>query len=198
MKGSTSDGDSITVGDIVQYFYCPRKVYFLKTLGVPVVVRHKMEYGKEVHELEERRMLERKQVYGFDKDEVEEVLQGLQIEAPELGLRGKVDVALKLRTGEFIPVDTKYTDIVEVQLQYRKQLHAYAVLLDYWFKTRVKRGVLYFSQQHELRVVEISEEDKEALKRSTDQIRRIIASETVPRKVSPEKCQYCEVRKYCV
>jgi len=198
MKGSTFDGDSITVGDIVQFFYCPRKVYFLKTLGVPVVVRRKMEYGKEVHELEERRMLERKQIYGFDRDEVEEVLQGLQIEAPEIGLRGKVDVALRLRSGEFVPVDTKFTDVVEVQLQYRKQLHAYALLLDYWFKTRVKRGVLYFAQQREVRTIEISEEDKEALKRSIDQIKKIISSEVTPRRVSPEKCQYCEVKKYCV
>jgi len=198
MRGSTYDGDSITVGDIVQYFYCPRKVYFLKTLGVPVVVRHKMEYGKEVHELEERRMLERKQIYGFERDKIEEVLQGLQIEAPEIGLRGKVDVALRLRTGEFIPVDTKFTDVVDVQLQYRKQLHAYALLLDYRFGTRVKQGVLYFSQQHESRVVEISEEDKMALRRSIDQIKRIIASETTPRRVAPEKCQYCEVKKYCV
>jgi CRISPR-associated protein Cas4 len=163
-----------------------------------VVVRHKMEYGKEVHELEERRMLERKQIYGFDREEVGEVLQGLQIEAPEIGLRGKVDVALRLRTGEFIPVDTKYTDVVEVQLQYRKQLHAYALLLDHKFGTRVTRGVLYFSQQHESRVVEIAEEDKEALRRIIDQIKRIIASEVIPRKVSPEKCQYCETKKYCV
>jgi CRISPR/Cas system-associated exonuclease Cas4 (RecB family) len=32
-----------------------------------------------------------------------------------------------------------------------------------------------------LRVIEITEEDKEALKRSIDQIKRIVASETLPR-----------------
>jgi len=198
MRGSTSDGDSITVSDIAQYFYCPRKVYFLKTLGVPVVARAKMEYGKEVHERERRRMLERKRIYGFDREEVEEVLQGLQIEDPEVGLRGKLDVVLKLRTGEFIPVDTKYTDEVVVQRQYRKQLHAYALLLDYKFKTRVVRGIIYFSKQREVRVIEITEEDKAALRRDIERIKRLIDSEAMPRAVSRDKCKYCEVEKYCV
>lgn len=198
MRGSTSDGDSITVSDIVQYFYCPRKIYFLKTLGVPVVVRAKMEYGKEVHERERRRMLERTQIYGFERSEVEEVLQGLQIEDLEIGLRGKVDVVLKLRTGEFIPVDTKYTDEVWVQKQYRKQLHAYALLLDHRFKTNVVTGVIYFSKQKETRTIKITEEDKRALRRNIEYIKRIIASEVMPRGVSQEKCEYCEVKKYCV
>ena len=39
-----------------------------------------------------------------------EVLQGLQIEAPSIGLRGMVDVALRLKSGEMVPVDTKFTD----------------------------------------------------------------------------------------
>nr|MDO8134015.1 CRISPR-associated protein Cas4 [Candidatus Njordarchaeum guaymaensis] len=198
MKGSTSDGDSITVFDIVQYYYCPRKVYFLRVLGVPVVVRRKMEYGREVHDRERRRMTERNRIYGFRKDLVEEVLQRLRIEAPEIGLNGQVDVALKLKTGEFLPVDTKYTDEVEVQRQYRKQLHAYALLLDHRFNTNVTRGIVYFAKQHRLRLVKISGEDKKSLLREINIIRETMSSEVIPQKVSHEKCGYCEVKKYCV
>lgn len=198
VKSASSADDSITVSDIVQFFYCPRKVYFLKTLGVPIIARHKMEYGEEVHELEKRRMLERKQIYGFDRDDVAEVLEGLQIEAPEIGLRGKVDVALKLKSGEVIPVDTKYTDEISIQSQYRKQLCAYALLLEQHFKAQVRRGVIYFSLQKEPKVITILREDKEAVLRDIDHIRDLISKEIVPRGVSPEKCEYCEVRKYCV
>jgi|GEM_PF-1159133 len=140
MRGSTLGGEAITVSDIVQYYYCPRKVYFLRVLGVPVVVRRKMEFGKETHERERRRVTERDKVYGFDREEVAEVLEGLQIEALDIGLRGKVDVALRLRSGEILPVDTKFTDHVVVQRQYRKQLHAYALLLDYRFGVNVTRA----------------------------------------------------------
>jgi len=156
-----------------------------------------MEYGREIHERERRRMMERKQIYGFERDELEEVLQGLQIEAPEVGLRGKLDVVLKLRTGEFIPVDTKYTDEVVIQRQYLKQLYAYALLLDYKFDTNVTRGVIYYAKQHQVRVVEITDEDKKGLIRDITRIKRLISSETMPKKVSQEKCGYCEVKKYC-
>jgi len=196
-KGSTSDGDSVTVFDIVQYYYCPRKVYFLRVLGVPVIVKRKMEYGREVHERERRRMTERNRIYGFKKDLVEEVLQKLRIEASEIGLRGQVDVALKLKTGEYLPVDTKYTDEVEVQRQYRKQLNAYALLLDHRFNTNVTRGIIYFAKQHRLRLVKVTGEDKRSLLREIDEIRKMMSSEAVPKKVSQEKCGYCEVRKYC-
>ena len=197
MKGSTSDGDSITVFDIVQYYYCPRKVYFLRVLGVPVVVRRKMEYGREVHDRERRRMTERNRIYGFKRELVEEVIQQLRIEAPEIGLSGQVDVALKLKTGEYLPVDTKYTDEVDVQRQYRKQLQAYAMLLDSKFNTNVTRGVIYFAKQHRLRLVKITGEDKKNLLREINNIREMMSNEAMPQKVSQEKCGYCEVRKYC-
>jgi CRISPR-associated exonuclease Cas4 len=198
MRGSTYVGEPITVSDIVQYYYCPRKVYFLKVLGVPVVVRRKMEFGKETHERERRRVTERDQVYGFDREDVAEVLEGLQIEAPSIGLRGKVDVALRLKSGEILPVDTKFTDHVIVQRQHRKQLHAYALLLDYRFGVNVTRGVIYFAQQRRSVPVEISGSDKEDLKRDIRRIEEILSGELVPRGVAREKCGYCETKQYCV
>ncbi|HDQ06988.1 MAG TPA: CRISPR-associated protein Cas4 [Candidatus Bathyarchaeota archaeon] len=198
MRGSISAGESITVFDIVQYHYCPRKVYFLRVLGVPVVVRKKMKFGQEVHDKERRRMMERKRVYGFAREEVEEMFQGLMIEAPEVGLRGQVDVALKLKSGEVLPVDTKFTDEVVVQRQYRKQLHAYALLLDYRFDTNVTRGIIYFSKQHKTRVVEVTSEDKKALLRDIENINKMITNETIPKKVHQQKCKYCEVQKFCI
>lgn len=197
MKGSASAGDTITVFDIIQYHYCPRKIYFLRTLEVPANIRRKMDYGKMIHEKEFRRVLERKQIYGFSRDEVEEILQNIYLEAPEIGLRGKLDVALKLRDSELIPVDTKYTDEVILHRRYRKQLHAYALLLDHEFGTQVKRGIIYYSKQREPLIVEITDEDKQAILRDIANIHKIIASEEIPRP-NPNRCGYCEVKKYCV
>ena len=198
MRDSTFAGDTITVFDIIQYHYCPRKVYFLKVMGVPAPVRRKMAYGSEIHEKERRRMMERKLVYGFDREKVDEVMQNLQIEAEEIGLRGKLDVALRLKSGEIVPVDTKYTDEAVVRRQYRKQLHAYALLLDHHFETNVRRGIIYFSKQREPRIIDISHKDKEGILRDIVNIRHLRLSEEIPRAVSPDKCRYCEVKKYCV
>ena len=197
MKDSAFDGD-VTVFDIVQYHYCPRKVYFLRVMEVPASVRRKMEYGEEIHSKERRRMLERKSIYGFPREEVEEVYQSLELEAREIGLRGKLDVALRLKSGEFIPVDTKYTDEVSLQRQYLKQIYAYAILLEKRYGGEVTRGVIYFSKQMESRVVEVSHEDKQGVIRDIERIRSMIAKEAIPQAVSPEKCGYCEVKKYCI
>jgi len=197
MRGSVSAGDSITVSDVIQYHYCPRKIYFLRVLEVPAPAKRKMDYGSKIHEKERRRMMERKLIYGFERDEVEEVMQNLQIEAKEIGLRGKLDVALRLRVGEFLPVDTKYTDEVILHRRYLKQLYAYALLLDHEFRTDVRRGVVYFSKQRAPRTVEISDEDKRGILRDITQIRRIIASEEIPRP-NTERCGYCEVKSYCI
>lgn len=197
MKDSACAGDSITVSDIIQYHYCPRKIYFLRTLEVPAPARRKMEYGAEIHERERRRMTERKRIYGFARDEVEVVMSNVQIEAGRIGLRGRLDVALRLRDGEILPVETKYTDEAILHRRYLKQLYAYALLLDHELRTGVRRGVVYFSKQREARTVEISDEDKQGVLRDVVLIRRIIASEEIPRP-NPERCGYCEVRKYCV
>ena len=184
--------------DIVQYHYCPRKVYFLRVMEVPAGVRRKMEYGEEVHEREKRRMEERKDCYGFKRDDVEEVTQDLQVESEVLRLRGKLDAAIRLKTGELVPVETKYTDVPVPQRHYLKQLYAYALLLEEWTGKPVKRGVIYFSQQRESKSVEITYGDKEAVKRDVEAIVKMIAEESPPRQVSPEKCRYCEVQRYCV
>ncbi len=39
----------IEVSNIVQYLYCPRKLYFIKVMGLRIT-RPKMNAGKEVHE----------------------------------------------------------------------------------------------------------------------------------------------------
>jgi CRISPR-associated exonuclease Cas4 len=198
MKGSASDGEAITVWDIVQYHYCPRKVYFLRVMEVPAVVRRKMEYSEEIHEREKRRMEERRDCYGFNRGDVEEVIQDLQVESQVLGLRGKLDAVIRLKTGELIPVETKYTDAPIPQRHYLKQLYAYALLLEEHTGKPVKRGVIYFSQQREPRLVEITHSDKEAIKRDIETIVKMVEGESPPRQVSPEKCRYCEVQRYCV
>ncbi len=48
----------VSVWELVQYSYCPRKLYFYKTLGIGIITRKKMEYGREEHTREHRRTKE--------------------------------------------------------------------------------------------------------------------------------------------
>ena len=94
-------------------------------------------------------------------------------------------------------MDSKYTDVVAVYRGYRKQLVAYALLLDYGFNSKTRRGIIYFPQQKQVREVPVTEEDKRFLTKDVQTIRRILAKETLPAKVAEQKCGYCEVKRYC-
>jgi len=198
MKASTYAGETISVFDLVQYTYCPRKVYFLKILGVPVKTRRKMEYGRAIQKKEKRRIMERKTIYGFQREDVEEVIHNLRIENSKIGFRGQIDTTLKLRGGVIVPVDVKYTDHVRIYRPFRKQIVAYAILLDYEFDTNVTMGIIYFARQKKAKRVEITREDKAYILREIEKVRQLMSSEKCPPRVSTEKCGYCEVKKYCV
>ncbi|MBM5805556.1 MAG: CRISPR-associated protein Cas4 [Candidatus Verstraetearchaeota archaeon] len=200
MRHSTCAGEDVTVTvfDIAQYFYCPRKVYYLRVLGAPTKPRKKMEVGREEQSREEERLTERKTIYGFEREKVKEVVYRPYLEAPDIGLAGQLDVLLKMEDGELIPVDSKYTEGIGVPRQYRKQIVAYVVLLDHAFGIKTKRGIIYFPQQKEAVEVTVTEEDKHSMSRDIQRIRQILLKEVIPRKVADEKCGYCEVRRYCV
>jgi len=173
-------------------------VYYLRVLGVRPPARKKMELGREEQSREEGRLTERKTIYGFERAKVKEVVYRPYLEAPDIGLAGQLDVLLKMEDGELIPVDSKYTEGIGVLRQYRKQIVAYAVLLDHAFGVKTKRGIIYFPQQKEAVEVTVTEEDKYSLNRDVRVIRQILSKELIPRKVADEKCNYCEVKRYCV
>ncbi|MEM2128539.1 MAG: CRISPR-associated protein Cas4 [Candidatus Methanomethylicaceae archaeon] len=199
MNRSTCGGEYpvILVSDIVEYFYCPRKVYYLKVLGVPFVPKRKMILGSSEDEKEKKRLCERKTVYGFSLTSVVEIMHHLSLEDANLGLEGQLDTLIRLESGELIPIDYKFTDEVFVQRNYKKQLVAYSLLVDSSFKTNVVRGIIYFTKQRRPIIVPITYEDKSALVRDLEKIRQIISGESIPRKVPEYKCSYCEVSRYC-
>lgn len=188
----------LSVFDLGQYYYCPRKVYFLRVMEVPIVIKKKMNYGREEQEKERKRVIERKDVFGFKREEVEEVIEKLHIESKKIGLVGNIDIVLRLKNGEIIPVDIKYSDFVFAQRHWKKQLTAYSMLLDEKFNCKVSRGIIYFSEQNESLFVEITEEDKNFVLMDLEKIRELFRTESIPRKTDEGKCKYCEVIKYCV
>jgi len=197
MNPSTFDGDYLTVTDISQYYYCPRKLYFIRTLGITQVPKKKMELSKKEHDREDKRQTERKEIYGFKKEEVKEVLKKVKVEDHELKLRGILDYVLVLNNGEMLPVEIKYTDYPSPSLRWRKQLFAYSLLLDSTFTTTIKRAILYFSIQNIHEIIEVSPSDKNLIKEDIKKMRQLIASESIPNKVDDSKCSYCEMKKFC-
>ena len=185
----------ISVWDLAQYVFCPRKVYFHKTLGIPIISRKKMEYGKEVHEREHRRVKERQLLYGFSKEEVKIIHHELYLQDEEIGLYGQIDTVIELKTGEILPVEVKYSDFDQIFENWKKQVLAYALLLEKRFERAVKRGVFYFPKQKERKIIEFSPEDKRSVLRDVRNIRQLVKSEKMP--TGRYRCGYCELINIC-
>jgi len=195
-RASPCDGD-VAVGDLVQYYYCPRKVYFLRVLGVTVPPRSKMRLGKSEHEKEYKRVKERTTVYGFDPHEVERVSHNVYVEH-ECGLYGQIDTVVVLRSGDVVPVEVKYSDQTVIFQNWRKQVVAYALLLRTVFGPRVKYGLIYFPRKKNGLTIAITHDDVAGVLNDVKRLRQLLASERLPRGAREAKCHYCEVAKFCV
>ena len=196
MRGSGSDGE-ISVWEVYQYFYCPRKLYFIRKLGIYPPERKKMELGAGHHEQEPRRTSRRNTIYGFPAEEVKQVLHGISLEDQELRLFGRVDTVVELKNGDLILVDVKYSDTKFVTRAWKKQLVAYAVLLERALGRRVNRGLIFLLPSKRVLWVKLTIEDKRELLKDLERMRRVIDSDALPPKVSKERCGYCEVAKFC-
>jgi CRISPR-associated protein Cas4 len=198
MKDFGLDGKFVVdVWDIAQWYYCPRKVYFLRTLKVPITLKKKMKEGSDEHLREVKRLKERKSIFNFLRSEVKAIHYKLKLENEKLGLVGQVDLAIELNNGEIIPVEIKYSDYTEKFIGRKKQLVAYSLLLEEKFKRTIKEGIIYYPAQNKQVSVDISYADKKSLIKDLERIRESIRSEKIPRKANSAKCNYCEVIRYC-
>ncbi len=192
-----SDGEALTVSDIVQYYYCPRKVYFIRTLQIPQTSKKKMVYGRIDESEELNRMLNRKDLFGIKKEMVSEIRRRISISNEKLKLYGIVDLFLILIDKEYIPIELKYSDFPELDIRWKKQLYAYASLMDSNFNTIVKRGILYFTKQNITKQIEITYENKKQIELDVEKILTLIRTEHLPPKTESKKCRYCEMIKFC-
>jgi CRISPR-associated protein Cas4 len=156
-----------------------------------------MRLGKSEHEKEHKRVKERVTVYGFDPHEVERVSHNVYAEH-ECGLYGQIDTVVVLRSGNAVPVEVKYSDQMTIFRNWRKQVTAYALLLQTVFGPRVKYGLIYFPRKKTRCTVAITHDDVMEVLNDVKRLRRLLESEHLPRGAREAKCHYCEVAKLCV
>ncbi|TDA39536.1 MAG: CRISPR-associated protein Cas4 [Candidatus Methanomethylicota archaeon] len=186
----------LSANDLYQYHYCPRKIYYIKMLGLRAEKR-KMSQGREEQDKEKKRLAERKEIFGIKREYVKKIMYDVYLENEEIGLCGIVDILLVLYDGGHIPVEIKYTDLPEVTYGRRRQLAAYALLIDNSFRTNTRNGILYFTEQNREVFVKFTNEDKEGVLADLERIRKLIRDEKLPRKANSRRCSYCEYLKIC-
>jgi len=182
----THRAGKIDVSDVVQFLYCPRKVYFLKVAGFRIT-KPKMEEGKMEQERAIEKLEKMAEILGG------KLLKNVPLESERYGLKGILDALIV--TKELLPVDIKLSKFSSVSYAWKMQLTAYSVLVEENFGTNVKKAGIFLNGK--LKEIQITPNDKRALERVLEQIWGIMESESYPKATKSKKCGYCEMQKFC-
>lgn len=181
----------LSVNDVVQYLYCPRKVYFIKVAGFRIL-KPKMEEGKRVQEEVIRKLEKIAEKLGG------KLLKNVRLDSDLYGLTGNLDAVIT--TGkEAFPVDIKFSRFSSLSYAWKMQLTAYSILVEEKFGVRVEKAFVFLiSEKEMLKEVRILPEDKKALLRLLEEIWKVLEKESYPKTTKSKKCGYCEMEKFCV
>lgn len=193
----------LTVGDIKQYFYCSRIVYFNYLMPDFRPITYKMEEGK-LRQKEEERLEKRRTISRFGlgprEDSRAVKLFNLKLNSERLSLSGLLDMALILDK-EVIPIDFKdgsFSKSHSVALHHKYQLIAYGLLLEEMYRKASIRGFIHSLEDGRTRSVPFSDGAKVFLKGKIRKMRRMILMEELPDETPYKgRCRECEFKPVC-
>jgi len=189
------DNVILTATDIRQYFYCPRKIYFMYVLRQRVPLTVKMSHGREVHE---RKYRPRK------KEDLGRITRyyNLYLQDEKLGLSGLVEIVEVEEgkdTAKVLEVKTSGTfDRENIPEQYVAQVAVQVLLVERCLGLRVECAGVLFDDTGEVVWLDIGDDIKSRVLRAVDKIRRIILEEELPDPTPyAERCVSCEYANIC-
>ncbi len=185
MKLSRRTGD-LEVRDVVQFLYCPRKVYFMKIAGFRIT-KPKMEEGRKEQERATEKLEKMAKKLGG------KIIKNLPLESERYKLKGILDALIVAE--DLFPVDIKLSKFSSISYAWKMQMTAYSLLVEEKFGKTVKKAFIFLNGK--LKEVQITPEDKRNLERILEQIRQLIESESYPAVEKSKKCGYCEMQKFC-
>lgn len=185
---------AVLVTDLKQWAYCPRILYYRRTLGVTARPTFKMEEGKAAQDmfesLELRRALSR---YGLDGARRR---LALWLRDDELGLEGRIDMVVEGERGAAV-VDFKLTS-GEPQENHRLQLGAYALLAERALGLQVETGFFYRIPDSRLFAVPVDRDLRDRVERALEAIREMCRTQWCPEPTPFRKrCAECEYSNLC-
>jgi CRISPR-associated exonuclease Cas4 len=187
----------IRLTDLKNWAYCARVVFYHRTMPEAAPMTGKMRSGLQAQELVERlelrRTLER---YGFEQARR---VTGSWLTDDDLGLSGRVDLALVDEArGEGAVVDYKLTS-GEPGDNHRMQLHGYAMLVESAYPgVKVTRGFLYRIPDDRVFAIPIEARGRERVVTAVREIREMAREQALPEATEVRgRCEDCEFANYC-
>lgn len=188
----------ITPSDIIEFLYCKRFTYFMKSLGISQYEekRYKVQKGRTLHENREKhnKGYLRKNIGSVKKD------SNVELVAPSLGIKGRVDEVHTLDDGTMVPLDYKYAEYDEkVYITYKTQIILYGLMIEEIYGKIVNRGYLVYCRNgNRLVEVKIGEDSKEEARKVIDEYHKVLMGFYPKATRYKSRCIDCCYRNICI
>lgn len=184
----------VRVTDLKQWAYCPRVVYYQRTMPGVAKPTHKMEEGKAAQEMVESLELRRTlREYGMEGMRRR---FGVWLQAEQAGLAGKLDLLLEGERGVAV-VEFKLTS-GEPAENHRLQVAGYAVLVEEAVGLPVQGGFWYRIPDARIWPIEITGELRQRVREGVAAIRNLAETQWCPEPTGVrQRCVECEYANYC-
>lgn len=185
----------IPVSLVRQYLFCPRIVYFVMLTDVKPIYPKHVELGLKYHEVQETLSKNRK--FKKLKIDFEKILIDEYLEDSELGIYGKIDVAL-LTKDEVVPIEFKWRQNKKPTFAHILQLYGYGVLLEKKYEKKFQKEIIIHSNNLKLHIIEVTKKHHEYFFKIVEDIQHIINTANFPDSSANEaKCLQCEYLNFC-
>lgn len=202
MKSSQNSFDEfeyyITPSDIIEFLYCKRFIYYMKSLAIPQFEerRFKVQKGKEVHEKKETQNKQylRKKLGVVDKK------IDVDLYSEKFKIKGIVDEVVTLEDGSMAPLDYKFAKYDEVIYStYRSQMLLYSLMIKEMYNYEVNKSFLVYTRSANLvKEIEINEKDLEKLKKDIKEYFKVVKGYFPKATSSKARCIDCCYKNICI
>ncbi len=179
--------DPIMLSALEHWSYCPRQC---------ALIHLEQSFADNIHTARGNAVHAQVDIPGYEVRPAVRVERALPLFCERLGLIGKADVV------EFLPDGTAYP--VEYKHGPRRQrghddlqLAAQALCLEEMTGKPVPSGAIYHASSHRRREVAITDELREQVAATAEQIRQMLQAGQLPPPVNDKRCQSCSLIDLC-
>lgn len=199
--------EGISIFEVIDYIYCPRIIYYEKTLKIS---ESKMEAFKEEEKkrLEEKGMINRRWVWDrlkLRKQSINNLEQwtnkefNKELYSQKYHFHGKLDEILYLDEGTIVPLyyhNSKYT--AREDEQYKNLMTLFSMLIEENYQIECQKGYILFLNDSSLKKIECTTKDFENIKQYIAKTLELIETEKYPLEAEGgTKCRDCYYKKIC-
>ena len=203
----TVNFEGISIFEVIDYIYCPRIIYYEKTLKIS---GNKMKAFKEEEKkrLEGKGMINRRWIWDrlkLRKQSINNLEQwnnkefNKELYSQKYHFHGKLDEILYLEERTIVPLyyhNSKYT--AREDNQYKNLMTLFFMLIEENYQIECQKGYILFLNDSSLKKIECTTKNFESMKQYINETLNLIETEKYPLEAEGgTKCRDCYYKKIC-